>query len=729
MRLISITGNPYPDQMAPKTQRKFEITVLGRTLEHLGTQMYKRRDVALAELIANSWDAGATEVHLEVPDAASYAADSSVVSVTDNGIGMSADQVDDEYLVIGRNRRAAGQPLAKDRRPMGRKGVGKLAGFGLGRTMSVLTWRDGLATEIELDGKALKAEGGESKRLEIEGSVREAAADLPFPSGTRIVMKSLKHKTPPDIDGLHRAIGRRFSRAVIGQMKITINGEDLREPEVVLSYREPIEGVESHALPDQKTVTWWAGFSETVLPTELQGFTVLVNGKTAQAPPYFFGVEATASGQHGTKYLTGVIEADFLDEGDDDESDRISTDRQEIDWEDESATSLKAWGDALTRRLLRDRTKDREKRAEETVLDDPGLSERLDALDPPSREKATMFIRSLGSADTDPQKILPLSDTIIQAFEYRQFHDYITELDEASDDPVQFANAVAYIHGWRVLESRALLEVIKGRIEIVDKFFRMIVNNAAETAHVQGQDNLHDLVARYPWLLHPDWQVLAEETTITKQLRQWGQKESPETDATRYDFLGLEGDGLTIVIEIKRSEHPAQLQDLQQLERYVNSLGQARPNVRGAFITGNSYSLSEDIMNSWKARKDIDLLTWGEIHKRTADHYEHYKAILNSDLRSDSFNRKAREVAMTRTVLSNDSSYRTPAERREGMGPQDVSYDVVIDTPESSVSEKPSDQDAPQEAEAAGTGGSDPNDAVIPTGEAHVVPPDAGAQA
>jgi len=42
--------------------RIFHITVLGRTLEHLGTQMYKRRDVAIAELVANCWDAGAENV-------------------------------------------------------------------------------------------------------------------------------------------------------------------------------------------------------------------------------------------------------------------------------------------------------------------------------------------------------------------------------------------------------------------------------------------------------------------------------------------------------------------------------------------------------------------------------------------------------------------------------------------------------------------------------------------
>src|SRR5699024_8834972 len=210
-------------------------------------------------------------------------------------------------------------------------------------------------------------------------------------------------------------------------MRIAINGEELRPLDLNLTLREPSEGDQKEALEDGNVVTGWGGFSSTVLPTELQGFTVLVNGKTAQAPPYFFGGEGTASGQHGTKYMTGVIEADFLDDGEDDESDRISTDRQEIDWDDESTGALKAWGEKLTRRLLRERTNARGEQAEETVLSDESLAVRLDQLDVPSKNKAKKFIRSLGSSDTPPERVRPLADTIIQAFEYRQFHDYITE--------------------------------------------------------------------------------------------------------------------------------------------------------------------------------------------------------------------------------------------------------------------------------------------------------------
>lgn len=625
----------------------------------------------MAELVANAWDAGATEVRIDMPLPDDYDQLRSEISVTDNGNGMSADQVDSEYLVIGRNRRQAGQESPQERKVMGRKGVGKLAGFGLGRRMRVETWQAGTTTTIELDGQALKADEGTSKELEVVGTLTPVGDGAPFPTGTRVSMRTLKHKTPPDVNGLHQSIARRFSRTVVGEMKILINGEPLRSLDINFVSRLPTEGEETAVVNDEALVDYWAGFSKTVLPSELQGFTILVNGKTAQAPPYFFGVEGTASGQHGTKYLTGVITADYLDEGADDESDRISTDRQEIDWEDEATQSLKEWGAALTRRLLRERLKEREDRAEKSALEDADLKRRLEFLDAPSQAKARSFIRSLGKTEAEPEKILALSDTIIQAFEYRQFHDYITELDEASDDPEELARAVTYMQGWRALESRALLEVIKGRLEIIEKFFKMIVTDAPETAPQTGSDNIHDLIGRYPWLLNPDWQVLSEEKSMSTQLREWGEEDIEKRDNTRYDFLALSGQGATVVIEIKRGAHDASLEDLQRLERYVSKLSLGERNVSGVFITGNSYALSSRALDDWRNREYVELLEWSDIHERAARHYSHYKAILERDVTDDHFSRKVTEVQMTRSVINSGSVYRTPTERHEGLGPQD----------------------------------------------------------
>src|SRR4051812_42332304 len=107
-------------------EKDFSIAVMGRTLEHLGVQMYKRRDAALAELVANAWDAGAGEVEITLPEPGTYDREQDEITVRDDGAGMTDEGLQSDYLVIGRNRRAAGQAEVGGRKPMGRKGIGKL---------------------------------------------------------------------------------------------------------------------------------------------------------------------------------------------------------------------------------------------------------------------------------------------------------------------------------------------------------------------------------------------------------------------------------------------------------------------------------------------------------------------------------------------------------------------------------------------------------------------------
>jgi hypothetical protein len=659
---------------AEKRARDFKITVLGRTLEHLGTQMYKRRDVAIAELVANCWDAGATRVDISVPLEHEYNARTSVLTVTDNGVGMDDDEVEHNYLVIGRNRRSAGQPSSHGRLVMGRKGVGKLAGFGLARDMKVITWREGQACTLTLDSDTLKTDSDHAEQVAIRGFIEPVNGRLPHLSGTRITMQNLKHKTPVNIEGLNRALARRFSAKVRGEMEIYLNGERVFDPQIDFDLREPESGEDTVEVATGQIIKWWAGFSSTVLPKELQGFTVIVNGKTAQAPPYFFDVEGTASGQHGTKYLTGVIEADYLDAGTDDDSDRVSTDRQEIDWEDELATPLKSWGDALTRRLLRERIEQRGEKVKKEIRENREFSDRISRLDKQSANQVDKFLVLLGKAGTESDRVNPLADTILRAFEYRQFHDFITELDAAAADPEAFQQAVEYMHDWKLLESRAVLEVVRGRLDIIDKFYDLIVNDAPETAAVRGRENLHDLIADYPWLINPEWQVFSEERRVTTMLREWGREDLADPSYEgRYDFLALSGDGELVVIEIKRSGHSVTMQDLQKLEEYADRLDVAQKVGFMAFISNSNYEINERYRKTWDEREDAELLTWRGIQSRARTYYEHYRAILEGDVQNVHFGRKEKEVARTREVLET-GAYRGLERRREGVGPQDVDY-------------------------------------------------------
>ena len=119
--------------------KPFKLNFSNRVIEHLGIKLYQNRPTnVVAEFVSNSWDADATKVSIDLK--ASKEKTPPSIIITDNGRGMTRQELINDFLVIGRDRRTS--PLDKTlegRLPMGRKGIGKLAGFGIARTIDVLS--------------------------------------------------------------------------------------------------------------------------------------------------------------------------------------------------------------------------------------------------------------------------------------------------------------------------------------------------------------------------------------------------------------------------------------------------------------------------------------------------------------------------------------------------------------------------------------------------------------
>jgi len=119
--------------------KQLHLRFHGRILEQLGLQTYQSPVNAVAELISNAWDADAENVEIGLPTELST--DSEIV-IKDDGIGMTFEDCQNKYLNVGWNRRGSDpdERSQKYRRPiLGRKGIGKFAGFGIARILTVET--------------------------------------------------------------------------------------------------------------------------------------------------------------------------------------------------------------------------------------------------------------------------------------------------------------------------------------------------------------------------------------------------------------------------------------------------------------------------------------------------------------------------------------------------------------------------------------------------------------
>ena len=124
-----------------------EMTFMPNTIEHLGVRMYSTLPPVLAELVANSYDADASEVHIHLIDGSAKQ-----IVISDSGHGMSYDDINQKFLRIGRNRRENNSQTSPGGRPViGKKGLGKLAFFGISHRIDISTRNQNICNIFSLN--------------------------------------------------------------------------------------------------------------------------------------------------------------------------------------------------------------------------------------------------------------------------------------------------------------------------------------------------------------------------------------------------------------------------------------------------------------------------------------------------------------------------------------------------------------------------------------------------
>lgn len=128
----------------------FEASAYLQTL--LGRELFRSDEFAIVELVKNSYDSGASFVRVTIqPETAK---NPGVITVTDNGSGMSVAEFQRLFMVAGYSER--GRQSAAVRIPTGEKGVGRFAADRLGSVLEVITRVKGDqdALRVVIDWKA-----------------------------------------------------------------------------------------------------------------------------------------------------------------------------------------------------------------------------------------------------------------------------------------------------------------------------------------------------------------------------------------------------------------------------------------------------------------------------------------------------------------------------------------------------------------------------------------------
>ena len=166
--------------------RPLIMTISLNALEHLGINLYSSVPAVLSEIVANAWDADAKLVKISIDNS------SGKISIEDDGTGMTRDEVIDRFLTVGFKRRAAmGMSTTLGRKPMGRKGIGKLSIFSIASIADIYTKKGNIKTAFRMDRDKIKeAIAGKSADANYQPKeLNDFPSDLT--TGTKIVLSKL----------------------------------------------------------------------------------------------------------------------------------------------------------------------------------------------------------------------------------------------------------------------------------------------------------------------------------------------------------------------------------------------------------------------------------------------------------------------------------------------------------------------------------------------------------
>ena len=345
------------------SEKKEELTMTfdPHTIEHLGIKMYSVLPNAMAELIANAYDAEASNVYINLYDNDS----GKKIVVSDDGVGMDFDEINDNFLKIGKKRRDSddGYSINHKRKVSGRKGLGKLAFFGIGDTIEIKTRKNGKEVSFIMCWKDIL----NCSDAEYKPKFRINDCDDKR-TGTEIILSDLKRKSDFDKKALTESLSKLFNFFDQNfNVFITLNDDEPLKIDGKLKYKDLAIQTE-WAIPDNANVCS-EYFSKMnikgkILATEkplkpgLRGITLYA--RLANAPE-FFGVGESS---HGYSYLTGWLDVDFIDEF---PEDLISTDRQSLSWDLPETQKLREKLNSLLKNIEQDWRKQRKKKREKEI--------------------------------------------------------------------------------------------------------------------------------------------------------------------------------------------------------------------------------------------------------------------------------------------------------------------------------------------------------------------------
>ena len=580
------------------TDNRYIMRISLNVLNHMGLYLYSNTPAVLAETIANAWDADATEVHIDLD------ANAKRISVRDNGVGMDLADVNSKFLYVGyRKRTSADNPLtSRGRRPMGRKGIGKLSLFSIANNIEVYTKKSSRPPESFLmDAHKIR----EAIEAEDPSSAKEYRPErILFTEnidghGTTLKIGDLKkHRiTTATSTALKKRIARRFSiladdfRIFVNSDEVTFQDRDYfhkarfifqygrdygdhcsnldrDEDGQPMQYDRPSRFDQRGQQDDNGSheINGWiaiAGRSNDLdgenREDNLNKIAIVVRGKVAQEDV----LQDFRLGGMITKYIFGEINADFLDE--DDKEDIATSSRQSISEEDRRFQALKLFLRAELMHIWTETNRLKDKKGLDKALqENPPLREWFERLSKRLQPRAARIFAEIDKANIDEKSKRDFYASGVLAFERLKMDAAVDMLDRIDESNVEtFLELLADVDA---IEAANYREIVNERLKVIRKLQQSVAEDTLERV-------LQEYIFEHLWLLDPAWERATQYANMEERIQARLPENGVREKTLRIDIRYRRASATHIVLELKRgSRRLAKTEIEEQLTKYIRAV-------------------------------------------------------------------------------------------------------------------------------------------------------------
>ena len=461
----------------------FEEDYLIRTL---GTLVHSP-EIALTELVANAWDAGATTVDIHIPE--DY--DQKLI-VEDNGTGLTEKQFKERWMKLGYNRikhqgknvifppNVDGKRLA-----YGRNGVGRHGLLCFDKEYTVITNAEGNKSTFVITTQ------DETHPFVIKES-HFGKSDF---FGTRLEV--IVTKNLPNPDKILQIISARF----------------LHDPKFIVSINRQTVQLEQHSglidtteIDVEQNIKLTAHFidsQKSARSTLYQGIAFWQSNRLVGEPSWILGNEVFIDGRTKfAKRYTVVIQTNDL---------------AEYIYEDWTGfkkveTMEKVYSKVFeyVNKMFAEIAKDTIEETKQQIKSD--FHSELSQLTPLAKYEVNEAIESITIAHptAKPESISIAVEAIINLEKTRTGKELLVRLAKLSEDDINGLNTL--LENWSVRDALSVLDEIDNRISVIEAIRKLSGDENVDELHV-----LHPLVTNARWLFGPEYE--SAEYASNRQLQ------------------------------------------------------------------------------------------------------------------------------------------------------------------------------------------------------------------